>query len=95
MNTQIFNTDTIVERKLQKDEVDILEKIWELYDQREENKQRVKSEFMKTWDSFNSLKEIKVWWNALPRSFDITAVGKVLAHANAKRYNSAIPDLNP
>lgn len=95
INTQIPNTNIIVQRKIQKEEVDIVEKIWGLYDQKEDKKQQVKSEFMKKWDTFNSLKEIKAWWNALPYSFDITAVGKVLAHANAKRYNNTIPDLNP
>ena len=95
INTQIPNTNIVVQRKIQKEEVDILEKIWDLYDQTEDNKRKVKSEFMGKWDSFNSLKEIKTWWDSLPHSFDITAVGKVLAHANAKRYNSRIPDLNP
>lgn len=95
ISTQIPNTNIIVQRKIKKEEIDAVEKIWKLYEQKEDKKRQVKSDFMKKWDSYNSLKEIKTWWNALPHSFDITTVGKVLAHANAKRYNSRIPDLNP
>lgn len=34
------------------------------------------------------------WWNNIPSSFSITGVGKVLAHANAKRCDNTLPDLN-
>ena len=49
---------------------------------------------MKKWDSYEALKMVRLWWDELPHSFDITSVGKVLAHANAKRYNDKVPDLD-
>ena len=36
---------------------------------------------------------IAKWWNEIPMAFDITAVGTVLAHANAQRCDSSIPPL--
>jgi hypothetical protein len=34
------------------------------------------------------------WWNKIPSSFTITAVGKVLAYANARRSDETLPDLD-
>lgn len=69
-------------------------KIYDLYEYgiilREENIDR----FMKKWDSYKRLKEFREWWDALPVSFSVTSVGRVLAHSNAKRCDPNLPDFN-
>jgi hypothetical protein len=52
------------------------------------------TKFMIEWDKRESLKKLRVWWDAIDTSFNITAVGKVLAHANAQRCDPTLPALN-
>lgn len=70
-----------------------LESIWELYENDAQKLTEVHNNFMKLWDSFESLKKLHVWWNDIPYSFSITQVGTILAHTNAKRCDKSIPDL--
>ena len=56
-------------------------------------RQNVKNKFQNIWDSYSSLKKLRIWWEKLPFAFDITRVGTVLAHTNAKRCDSDVPDL--
>ena len=53
-------------------------------------KQRFKEELLNR----QHLNKILNWWNSIPSSFSITGVGKVLAHANTKRCDNTLPDLN-
>lgn len=53
---------------------------------------KAKSNFLKIWDSFEFLRELRNWWNTLPFAFSITHVGKILAQINAKRLVPDIPD---
>jgi len=53
---------------------------------------KAKSNFLKIWDSFEFLHELRNWWNTLPFAFSITHVGKILAQINAKRLVPDIPD---
>lgn len=84
---------TVSFRKTTEAEVEILNKIWNLYSNDSKLKENFKNAFMRKWDSFETLKSVRLWWEALPHSMTITPVGKVLAHANAQRYNSNIPDI--
>lgn len=70
-----------------------LENIWELYDNDTRKAAKVHNNFMELWDSFETLKKIHDWWDAIPCSFSITQVGTILAHTNAKRCDASIPDL--
>ena len=80
-------------RKAQANEVEVLNKVWDLYSNDNRWKQEFKKAFMQKWDSFETLKSVRLWWEALPHSITITPIGKVLAHANAKRYNKSVPDI--
>lgn len=51
------------------------------------------TKFMELWDSFEALHTLRLWWENIPNAFHITQVGKILAHINAKRCSSEIPDL--
>lgn len=89
----ISNDITSDRRPLSETEIKALEKVWELYSNDEMMLNTVKDEFIKKWDSFESLKKIRNWWEGIPCSFEITSVGFVLAHTNAKRCDSTLPDL--
>ena len=49
---------------------------------------------MEKWDTYETLKLIRTWWEKLPHSFSITPIGKALAHANAQKYNKKVPDMD-
>ena len=86
--------DTIVEkRKVTSQEVDTLYKIWDLYSNDSNLIEQVKNTFMAKWDSFDTLRQVHMWWEDIPRNFIITPIGKVLAYANAQRYEKNIPDI--
>jgi hypothetical protein len=50
--------------------------------------------FVEKLDSFAAIKTVRLWWNSIPHAITVTAVGRVLAHANAKRCDPSIPNLN-
>lgn len=54
---------------------------------------QVKQAFNKAFDEYEHLNKICTWWDSIPNSIEITSVGRVLAHTNAKRCEPSIPDL--
>jgi len=75
------------------DERLLLEDIWDRYSQDSSLINRVKEEFIKIWDSYDILKRVRVWWETIQTPFEITKIGKVLAHTNAKRCEPGLPDV--
>ena len=49
--------------------------------------------FIQMWDSFENLKSVRAWWDAIPNGFDISCLGRVLAQTNLKRIDQSLPDL--
>ena len=49
---------------------------------------------MEIFENYESLKELRKWWDSLPMSFSITPVGRVLAQANAQRCDPSIPNID-
>lgn len=47
--------------------------------------------FVEKFAEYPHLLKLKEWWKKIPYSFDITLVGKVLAHANAQRCEKTLP----
>ena len=74
-------------------EISALEAVWNLYNTDEDINKKAISVFMNEWDSYPSLKKLHTWWDALLLTFDITHVGTVLAHTNARRCDKSIPEL--
>lgn len=74
-------------------QIAVLENIFTSYEKDEALMREVKKNIIAIWDSFPILKTIRVWWEDISHSFNITYVGKVLAHTNAKRCDSTFPDL--
>ena len=72
---------------------DALRQVWDLYCQDPDLKNKAKTNFMTLWDSYTALHDLRIWWENTPQGFQITRVGEILAHTNAKRCSSEIPDL--
>lgn len=81
------------ENRVNEKEIEALEAVWNLYNTDAEVKKVAVSAFMDEWDSYPSLKKLHIWWNSLPFAFDITHVGTVLAHTNARRCDKTMPEL--
>ena len=80
-------------RQISDSEVEIINKIFNLYEQDASKKQQVKAKFTTLWNSFEYLTKVSNWWDSLPHSISITPIGTVLAYANAQRYNEGIPKI--
>lgn len=73
---------------------DALYQVFDLYSDDPSLMNQVKQKFLKMLDNYEHISKIKPWWNSIQQSFEITSVGKVLAHTNAKRCDSNLPDLD-
>lgn len=73
---------------------DTLHKVYALYEHDKSTLDKIKKDFLEELLKHQHLNVLRNWWNQIPLSFSITAVGKVLAHANAKRCDNSLPDLN-
>lgn len=80
-------------RKVSSLQVDALNEVWNLYSNEPEVKENVKKAFMEKWDTYDTLRTVRLWWESLPHSIVITPIGKVLAHANAQRRNKKVPQI--
>lgn len=54
----------------------------------------VKKNFLEELFKRSNLKLVCEWWNSISIGFTVTPIGRVLAHANVKRCDNAIPDLD-
>lgn len=72
----------------------VLHEIYKLYTNDAALQEQVRQNFIKEIEKRPSLKALKIWWNSIPYALHITAVGRVLAHANAQRLAPTIPPLN-
>lgn len=90
----VHNAQVVGMRKVTIQEVNALNRIWDLYSTDAKIIENVKNAFMEKWDTYEILNLIRTWWEKLPHSFVVTPIGKALAHANAQRYNKNVPDIN-
>ncbi len=75
------------------EQISIFHQIWKLYDNSNECKKIANNNFKDLFYSHKNLLELDKWWKSIPHNFSLTAVGKVIAHANAQRLDSSIPPL--
>lgn len=73
--------------------IDAIKKIWNMYSKDESLLAKVKQEYNARFNNYEHLRSLTAWWNAIPHSLELTSVGKVLAHTNAKRCDPIIPDM--
>ena len=71
-----------------------IHKIFSMYDKSPDLMNKVKKSFVEILDTFEAIKTVRLWWNSIPQAITVTAVGRVLAHANAKRCDPSVPNLN-
>lgn len=89
----IINSQKII-LPLSESQINTIKSIFDLYKQDESIKQQNIKIFMEEWDKRTNLKKLKDWWDNIPSSFQITSVGRVLAHSNAQRCDKDLPALN-
>lgn len=70
-----------------------VKQVWGLYSKDSNLCNEATANFMKLWDGYESLHKLRTWWESIPSAFQITRVGEILAHTNAKRCSPDIPDL--
>lgn len=92
LNGQIVSLP--VQSKLSDEQKQAVKNIYDLYSKESNLRNDNVIEFIKLWDKYESLKKLRNWWDSIPLSFTITAVGRVLAHANAQRCDPKLPALD-
>ena len=55
---------------------------------------QAKSGFSDKLDTYLSIAKAKAWWNSLKGSIQLTSVGRVIAHTNAKSIDNTLPNLD-
>jgi hypothetical protein len=80
--------------KLSEEQKQTVKNIYALYSNETNLRNENVAEFFKLWDTYESLKKLRNWWDSIPGGLTITAVGRVLAHANAQRCNPNLPALD-
>ncbi|HIF9383674.1 TPA: LPO_1073/Vpar_1526 family protein [Photobacterium damselae] len=83
-----------VQKPISTEEIEAINSVYELYEKSESKKQDNIKSFMNEWDKRANLKRLREWWDNIGTSFQITSVGKVLAHSNAQRCDKRLPPLN-
>lgn len=85
---------TLIQIPLSTEQVSAINSIYELYKQDGNLKQANINLFMEELNKRPNLKIFSEWWDNINNNFQITAVGKVLAHSNAQRCDKNLPPLN-
>ena len=96
-----YSSITVIDGQIQKVDYGIndeqkkcLYDIIELYSKNEKLQSIVNENFKTLINSFEPLAKTMKWWDNLSSSFRTTSIGKVIAHTNAKRIDSTLPDLD-
>lgn len=84
----------IIETPLTDKQCEVLQTIYKMCANNTQSQQIIKENFSKKIKEYNNLCIIKDWWNSISSAFQITAVGRVLAHSNAKRIDNTLPDMD-
>lgn len=88
------NGQFLYQTKYTDEQKQALRDIYYFYEDDSNLKEENIDRFLELWDSYESLKALRNWWDSIPSAFNITSVGRVLAHANAQRCDSTLPALN-
>ena len=72
---------------------DIVLQILNLYSKDKSLIEKAKNGFIELWDSYDNLRIIREWWDQIPKGFEVSYIGRVLAQTNAKRVYPLSPDI--
>lgn len=89
-NGSLLFTETSLTEK----QVNAIISVYDLYNNDGTLKKQNLDQLMVEWDKRSNLKILRVWWDNIQSSIQITSVGKVLAHSNAQRCHKNLPPLN-
>ena len=84
----------VVNVGITKEQIDCLNKIWDMYSQEKALQAEVKNNFNNLLYSLKTIKKLCLWYNSIKYNVNITSVGRVIAHTNAKRMDNTLPDLD-
>ena len=84
----------IEQTKITQNQKNCLENIFGLYSKDNVLAKKVNEEFVKLLRSHKAIESIIDWKNKIGTAFNLTSVGKVIAHANAKKIDTTLPDLD-
>ncbi|WP_172208137.1 LPO_1073/Vpar_1526 family protein [Pseudolactococcus hodotermopsidis] len=87
---QVYNEKQEIQY-LTEEQITILEKIYDFYENNDDYKNENIAKFIGDWDSYNSLKQVREWWDNHSVVFYNTAVGDILAHTNTQRCEPSLP----
>lgn len=82
-----------IQRELKNEEKEAIEKVLQMYVKDKELQQLVNTKFLDLLDSYESIKKVHKWWDTIPKAFEMTKIGTILAYTNAKRCEENLPDL--
>lgn len=80
--------------KISKEQVMAMNEVYALYSQDASIRQNNTNSFVQEWDKRPNLREVRLWWDGISVGFNVTSVGKVLAHSNAQRCDKNLPPLD-
>ena len=83
-----------IEIPLTDKQCEVLHTIYKMCANNIDSQKMIKDNFDEKIKEYSNLCIIKDWWNSIPCAFQITAVGRVLAHSNAKRIDNTLPDMD-
>lgn len=72
---------------------EVVQQVLNLYSKDKTMFERAKNNFIGLWDSVESLRRVRNWWDQIPSAFEVSYLGRVLAQTNAKRVFPLSPDL--
>lgn len=81
------------QKNLTQKQKEAIHSVYELYANDGLKRQNNVNVFMFEWDKRPNLKTLRRWWDSMTTGFNLTAVGKVLAHSNAQRCDKTLPSL--
>lgn len=83
---------TKITHSLNLQECNALRQVWNLYSKDAKLIAAVKTKFISELQKYPTLNNVRMWWSRIPNEIELTQVGVVLAHANAKRLDHSVPD---
>lgn len=93
---QVFQNGNLIsiQQDLLKEQKQAIHFVYELYAKDESVRRSNVNLFLEEWDKRPSLKILRKWWDNITTAFNVTSVGKVLAHSNAQRCDKRLPPLD-
>lgn len=84
----------IVKTLINKEQVECLNKIFDMYSKDTALISQTKDAFKNLLHTYPQIHQAIEWWNSISGTIDLTSVGRVIGHTNAKSIDPTLPDLD-